>query len=139
MQVLDALSPIGARVKYETIAATSKAFRLCDLPRGPEHRAQQSDPVGPKLRQIPNVLIRNQHHMARSLRRDIAKGRQKLVLVNDLRLSFTTNDATENAGRTQSNLACAYLRSFVSTSKNSRLVRDLRNCASRASCAAVMS
>ena len=96
MHVLDALPPISAHIEDEAIAALREPFRRSDLPCSPEQRPKQVALLYPKLGEVSHVLIRNDQHMARSLRRYIAEGRHRRILIDDIGSDLTAYDATEN-------------------------------------------
>ena len=95
--MLDALPPVSTRIEDKAIAALREPLPLSDRPCSPEQRPQQVGVLCPKLGEVSHVLIRNDQHVARSLRRDITEGRYPNVLIDDIGNDLAANDATENA------------------------------------------
>ncbi len=84
-------------VVYESKAALRDALRLGDLAGCNEHRGERFTVCAGEVRGVDDMCNRDDEHMGRSHRRDVAKGNDLSVSKNYLARYLTTNDAAEDA------------------------------------------
>jgi hypothetical protein len=97
VDVRNGLARVGAGVEDDAIAALADPFRLCDAVHPGDHLAEQPAVRGGQRRDVGKVLLRDDEHMRRGLRVDIAEGQDPVRFKHRGRGNFASHDGAEQA------------------------------------------
>lgn len=88
MQMRDAFARVGADIGDDAKAAVGDAQSAGDFDRREQQFAQKKRVIVGRRRQIFERLFRDDENVGRSLRRDIPKGQNVVVFINNLSGNF---------------------------------------------------
>lgn len=99
VKVVHALSTVGTRIDHDpvTIPQTFQPSHFC---RCKQKKSEQRRIALPGLGKGGNMPLRNDEHMSRSLRRQVAKGQHLFVLVKSRRRNRAGGNLAKQAIRT---------------------------------------
>jgi hypothetical protein len=97
MDVRDGLACIGAGVEDDAIAVPADPLRLRDAVHSGDHLTEQPTVRGGERRDVRIVLLRDDEHVCRSLRVDIAEGQDPIRFKHRGRRDFAGHDGAEQA------------------------------------------
>jgi len=96
VDVVNFLTPVGIAVHDEPIAIFGNPFFFCDPGCNGKDSAQERFVLGRDVVGCGNGLVWNDEDVRRRLGMDVSKGRDKIVLKDDLSRDFSSNDFAEN-------------------------------------------
>ncbi len=97
MDVRDDLARVGAGVEDHAIAILADPLRLRDAVHPGNHLAEQPAVRGGERRDVGIVLLRDDEHVRRGLRVDIAEGQDPVRFKHRGRGDFAGHDGAEQA------------------------------------------
>lgn len=91
------LTAVAVAVHYQAVAVIRNPFLLRDFGCHGDHMTQNLFIFRSDIIHGRNKMIGNNQNMRRCLRGNITERRDAVILINDIRRNFTTNNFTKNS------------------------------------------